>query len=122
WRWFVAALDLPGESAPTTRAAAAMWACYVGYAAGTGMDLAIAYGEEAVALARLGGDERQLGEATMLLAGANIGPGNLDRTIELFEVSHESFAGADDDWGRALSLNAKGRAAFFRGELDAAEQ
>ena len=51
WRWFVTALELPGECDPATRAGAAMWACYVGYAAGTGMDLAIAYGVEAVELA-----------------------------------------------------------------------
>jgi predicted ATPase/DNA-binding SARP family transcriptional activator len=122
WRWFVAALDLPGESSAVTRAGAAMWACYVGYAAGTGMDLAIAYGDEAVELAREAGDAQRWAEATMLLAGANIGEGNIERSIELFEQSHAMFSAGDDNWSRALSINAKGRAASLRGDIDLAEQ
>ena len=101
-----------------------MWACYVGYAAGTGMDLAIAYGVEAVELAEESGDARRLAEATMLLAGANIGEGNIDRAIELFEAAHVMFSAlqGEDDWSRALSINAKGRAASLRGDLDVAER
>jgi predicted ATPase/DNA-binding SARP family transcriptional activator len=122
WRWFEAALRLPGPSEPGTRARAAMWACYVGYAAGTGMDLALAYGEEAVARAREADDERLLAEATMLLAGANVGAGFGERAADLFEEAHVMFSEGTDDWTRALAANAKGRAASLRGDLDAAER
>jgi ATP/maltotriose-dependent transcriptional regulator MalT len=122
WRWFVTALALPGTSDPATRAGAAMWACYVGYAAGTGMDLSLAYGEEAVELARESGQPRLLAEATMLLAGANVGAGNAERAAELFDESHLTFADRDDDWSQALSVNARGRAASLRGDLDTAER
>ena len=86
------------------------------------MDLALAYGIEAVELARASGDRRLLAEATMLLAGAHIGIGDLTRAAELFDRSHEMFATGTDDWSRALSANAKGRAAAMRGDLDTAER
>jgi ATP/maltotriose-dependent transcriptional regulator MalT len=86
------------------------------------MDLALAYGIEAVALARESGDERRVAEATMLLAGANIGAGHIERAIELFDESHVMFSIYDDDWSRALSINAAGRAATLRGDFDEAER
>ena len=83
---------------------------------------ATTYGNEAVALAEVSGDERRVAEATMLLAGANIGAGEIDRAAELFEQSHVMFSTGTDSWSRALSSNAKGRAASLRGDLDAAER
>ena len=72
----------PARASPTpaTRAFAAMWACYVGYAAGTGMDLALAYGDGGRRAARARpATRRLLAEATMLLAGrATSASGDLD--------------------------------------------
>lgn len=121
WRWFETALALPGPVDPLVRGQAAMWACYVGAAAGTGMEAAVARGQEAVALAREAGDDQRAGEAMVLLSGARSASGDLAAAAVGFDEAADILADGDD-WALAVSINARGRAAWLRGELDDAER
>ena len=59
----------------------------------------------------------------MLLAGAHIGVGRPHPGRRaLRPVARRCSRTGTDDWSRALSTNAKGRAAAIRGDLDTAER
>ncbi|MFL6204551.1 MAG: BTAD domain-containing putative transcriptional regulator [Acidimicrobiales bacterium] len=120
-RWFDSALSSDGSVDPRTRALALAWACAVGTNTGQGVDLAIARGEEAVAVLRdVEPDDRvSLGDACELLALAHMRPAH-PRSLELFDEAVALCSARDDGWSRAVAASAGGLAAGIRGDLQAA--
>jgi tetratricopeptide (TPR) repeat protein len=121
-RWFDDALSCKGSADPRTRAVALSWAGAVGINSGEGVDLAIARGEEAVALLRgVDPDDRlSLADACELLGLAHMRPAQNERALELFDEVVALYAKRDDGWSRAVAASAAGLAAGLRGDLQAA--
>ena len=99
-----------------------MWAGFVGANAGQGIDAALVLANEAVAVFQEVEDPRSLGDATTLLASIAAGSGRNEEAIRRFGESQAIYAQFDDDFSRAVTANAAGRAAWVRGDLDDADR
>ena len=102
WRWITAGLECDGPTTPTARATAAIWACNVGATAGVGGTQALAYGWEALELARVANDDELLVMTLMLLGDVVVTGGDpttglalLQEAAALTVVTHRSLESSD---------------------------
>ena len=99
---------------------AAIWACNVGATAGVGGTQLLAYGWEALDLARVADDEELLVMTLKLLGDVVATGGDPTTGLTLLEEAAALTASRTDPWERATHANAAGRCADLRGDLSAA--
>ena len=116
-----AALACRGAASPDLRVDALTWECVIRSNAGTGLDRAVELGEEAIALWRDIGDDRNLGIAAIMVAGVHVMRGDRERAVELYAEVERYFTPFPDHLSQAIAASAAGRIAMFRGDLDTAE-
>ena len=121
WRWITAGLECDGPTTPTARATAAIWACNVGATAGVGGTQALAYGWEALELARVANDDELLVMTLMLLGDVVVTGGDPTTGLALLQEAAALTASRTDPWNRATHAVAAGWCAELRGDLTAAE-
>ncbi len=86
---------------PTARATAAIWACNVGATAGVGGTQALAYGWEALELARVANDDELLVMTLKLLGDVVVTGGDPTTGLALLEEAAALTASRTDPWSRA---------------------
>jgi predicted ATPase len=119
WRWLTEAVALGPTEDPTRRVRALAWAGSVGIVPDT--EQALAYGWDAVALAREIGDPAALAIATTLHASAL--SDFFHRTavpIVLFEESRQAYEAVGDPWSLAMASIVRGAILLVQGDFDRA--
>ncbi len=119
WRWITAALSLGEPTRPSRRIRALAWGGLVGMAYDS--ERATEYGAEAVAAARVLGDDSTVAVATMLRASAI--SDFFHRTAaatELAEESQRAFLSVGDGWSRAMATWIGGSILWVNTDYDAA--
>jgi tetratricopeptide (TPR) repeat protein len=117
WKWLTAAVALGDTTVPSRRVRALAWAGAVGIVPDT--ETALAYGLEAVELARRIGDPAALGVATMLYASSlSDFFHRTEAPIALFEESRDAFETVGDRWSLAMAALVRGAIFLIQGDYD----